>query len=145
MIGTPSPTRCALLISKSTTFKRALKERYDLVAAGGDGTIGHVFTHLPNRATPIGILPLGSANNIARSLGIAGTPAELAEQWRGSHIRPFHLMEVRYEAEEMQLCTEGFGVGLMAALIKRRAKGAGYSLPRQMHRNPLACRSQSAR
>jgi diacylglycerol kinase family enzyme len=101
-----------------------LKTACDVViAAGGDGTIGYVFTHLANRSIPIGILPLGSANNIARSLGIAGTLAELAEQWRAGHVHSFHLVEVTYGNDKGELCTEGFGVGLMAALIKRRAKG----------------------
>ena len=62
--------------------KGALRNKPDLVVvAGGDGTVGHVFTHLSDRSVPIGVVPLGSANNIARSLGIAGTPQELAEQW----------------------------------------------------------------
>lgn len=110
--------------TKNTDIKRALKKRYDLViAAGGDGTIANVFRYLTRRATPIAILPLGSANNIARSLGIAGTLPELAEQWRAGHVKPFHLLEVGYDDEETQLCAEGFGVGLMADLIERRAKG----------------------
>jgi len=69
--------------TKDDDLKRALRRACDVViAAGGDGTIGYVFTHLVDRSIPLGVLPLGSANNIARSLGIAGTPAELAEQWR---------------------------------------------------------------
>jgi diacylglycerol kinase family enzyme len=107
--------------SKDDDLKRALKQACNVViAAGGDGTIDYVFTHLADRSIPIGILPLGSANNIARSLGIAGTPAELAEQWRAGHVRSFRLVEVTYGRAKRQLCTEGFGVGLMAALIKRR-------------------------
>jgi len=110
--------------AKDDDLKRALKHACDVVvAAGGDGTIGYVFTHLADRSIPIGILPLGSANNVARSLGIAGTPAELAEQWRAGHVHSFHLVEVAYGRDKRALCTEGFGVGLMAALIKRRAKG----------------------
>lgn len=109
--------------TKETDFKRALKKRYDLVvAAGGDGTIANVFRHLARRSTPIAILPLGSANNIARSLGIAGTLAELAEQWRAGHVKPFYLMDVAYDDREAALCAEGFGIGLIAGLIERRAK-----------------------
>jgi diacylglycerol kinase family enzyme len=111
------------LSAKDDDLKRALKHTCDVVvAAGGDGTIEYVFTHLMDRSLPIGILPLGSANNIARSLGIAGTPVELAEQWRGGHVHSFHLVEVTYGKDRRELCTEGFGVGLMAALIKRRSK-----------------------
>jgi diacylglycerol kinase (ATP) len=112
------------LSSKDEDLKRALKREYDvIIAAGGDGTIDYVFRHLADRSIPIGILPLGSANNIARSLGIAGTPAELAEQWRVGRAHPFHLVEVTYDKNRSELCTEGFGVGLMATLMKRRAKG----------------------
>jgi diacylglycerol kinase (ATP) len=110
--------------TRENDLKRSLRKKYDLiVAAGGDGTIGYVFTRLARRPIPIGILPLGCANNIARSLGIAGTPAELAEQWRAGHVQRFHLIEVICDDEQTQLCAEGFGVGLMAALIERRAKG----------------------
>jgi len=110
--------------SKDNNLKHALKGACDLVViAGGDGTVGYVFTHLEDRSIPVAIVPLGSANNIARSLSIAGTPAELAEQWRASHVHSFHLVEVTYGKDKKELCAEGFGVGLMAALIKRRAKG----------------------
>jgi diacylglycerol kinase (ATP) len=110
--------------TKDDDVKGALKCACDLVvAAGGDGTIDYVFTHLADRSIPIAVVPLGSANNVARSLGIAGTPAELAEQWRVGHVRPFHLVEVAYGKDKRELCAEGFGIGLMAALIKRRAKG----------------------
>ena len=34
---------------------------------------------MPDRGVPVAILPLGSANNIARSFGVAGAPYELAE------------------------------------------------------------------
>ena len=110
--------------TKDDDVKHALKCTCDLVvAAGGDGTIDYVFTHLADRSIPIAIVPLGSANNVARSLGIAGTPAELAEQWRDGQLHSFHLVEVTYGKDKKELCVEGFGVGLMAALIKRRAKG----------------------
>jgi diacylglycerol kinase (ATP) len=109
--------------TKDNRVKDALKDAPDLVvAAGGDGTVAYVFTHLPDHFVPIGVIPLGSANNVARSLGIAGTPQELAEQWRNGEIRPFNLMVVGGLKEE-KLCTEAFGVGLIAALIERRAKG----------------------
>jgi diacylglycerol kinase family enzyme len=110
--------------TKEHDVKGALKERFDLVvAAGGDGTVGYVFRHLAHRSIPIGLMPLGSANNIARSLGIAGTPAELAEQWDMAHLWPFHLMNVTEDDGERQSVVEGFGIGLIPALMRRRAKG----------------------
>src|ERR671939_1846669 len=40
------------------------------VAAGGDGLVGGVITHIAESGLPLGILPLGTANDIARSLAI---------------------------------------------------------------------------
>lgn len=40
------------------------------VAAGGDGLVGGVITHLAESGLILGILPLGTANDIARSIGI---------------------------------------------------------------------------
>lgn len=45
------------------------------VAAGGDGTIGAVATQIAPSDLPLGILPLGTSNDVARALGI---PLELA-------------------------------------------------------------------
>ena len=110
--------------TKDGDLKRALKKNYDLiVAAGGDGTIAYVFRHLARRSIPIGILPLGSANNLARSLGVAGTPAELAEHWRAGQLQSFHLMEIASDDGKIEFCAEGFGIGPTAALIQRRARG----------------------
>ncbi len=41
-----------------------------VVAAGGDGLIGGVTTHIAESGLPLAILPLGTSNDIARSLGI---------------------------------------------------------------------------
>ncbi|HET7702172.1 MAG TPA: diacylglycerol kinase family protein, partial [Candidatus Limnocylindrales bacterium] len=49
----------------------AVSRRYDLVVAvGGDGTVAGIAGKLLGSSTALGILPLGSVMNIARSLGI---------------------------------------------------------------------------
>ena len=54
-------------------YKRTLRKGWDLViVAGGDGTVARVARRLRKRNIPLAILPLGTANNIARSLGISG-------------------------------------------------------------------------
>jgi diacylglycerol kinase (ATP) len=40
------------------------------IAAGGDGLVGGVTTHIAESSLPLGILPLGTSNDIARALHI---------------------------------------------------------------------------
>ena len=59
--------------SKDEDYREALVEDWNLVVvAGGDGTVARVARSLRDRTTPIAILPIGTANNIARALGITG-------------------------------------------------------------------------
>jgi diacylglycerol kinase family enzyme len=48
-----------------------LKKGYTAaVAAGGDGTIGCVANQVTDSKLPLGILPLGTSNDVARALGV---------------------------------------------------------------------------
>lgn len=108
--------------TKTGDVPAALREPADLiVVAGGDGTVGYVLTAIPDRRVPLAILPLGSANNIARSLGIAGTPQELAEHWDLARTCHFKLGHARGSGCDA-VFTEAFGIGLIADLIERRKR-----------------------
>lgn len=75
--------------TKAPDFPDALREPADLVVvAGGDGTVVKAIDHLRARNTPVAILPLGGANNIARSLGVEGDPIEMARAgWQQTEVR----------------------------------------------------------
>lgn len=76
--------------TKESGWKRALKKEADLiVVAGGDGTVGRVLRRVAGRKVPLAILPAGTANNIARTLGQVERPfEELAESWeKAPHVR----------------------------------------------------------
>lgn len=104
-------------------LKEAPKKSFDLlVAAGGDGTIGKILTALPDRSLPVALLPLGTANNAARSLGIAGTPQELVETWKIDNTCPLDIGSVK-APWGTSLFLEGFGVGLFADFLRLAAKG----------------------
>ena len=45
-----------------------------VIVAGGDGTVGKVAKRLAGTDVPLVVLPTGTANNIARSLGIGVDP-----------------------------------------------------------------------
>lgn len=109
--------------TKGDNLEEALEKNADMVvAAGGDGTIAKVLISLPDRAVPVALLPLGTANNAARSLGIAGTPQELVETWKVEHTCPLDIGSVK-APWGASLFLEGFGVGLFAEFLKRAAKG----------------------
>lgn len=46
------------------------------IAAGGDGSVGGVITHIAESGLALGILPLGTSNDIARALHI---PEDIGE------------------------------------------------------------------
>jgi len=63
--------------TRRNDYKKALKRSTDLVvAAGGDGTVGKVGRELIDTGIPLSVLPLGTANNLARSLGFIAPPEE---------------------------------------------------------------------
>jgi diacylglycerol kinase (ATP) len=92
--GRPSPKKLMALMhdaglsatycgAKDAKLADVLAEVTGIVfAAGGDGTVTRVATQLSNRSVPLVILPLGTANNIARSLGVAGTVEHIIDGWR---------------------------------------------------------------
>ena len=68
--------------NKKSDFTPALLEPADLVViAGGDGSVSKVAGAIMDTDRLITILPVGTANNLARSLGIAGEPRELIAGW----------------------------------------------------------------
>src|SRR5688572_17124359 len=70
--------------AKELDWPRVLDAPTDIIAvAGGDGIVGRVAKRCVGRGTPIAVLPLGTANNIARSLGLTDIPLDrLVDDWQ---------------------------------------------------------------
>ena len=63
--------------SKDKKWKKAQKKPGDFVAfAGGDGTFVRIARRLNDSRTPIAVLPMGTANNIANTIGVTGRKFE---------------------------------------------------------------------
>jgi diacylglycerol kinase (ATP) len=62
-----------------------------VVAAGGDGTIAATARELVGSSTTLAILPMGTANNIALSLGIPDDPDAAIAGWNTAVPRRFDL------------------------------------------------------
>lgn len=87
-----------------------------VVAAGGDGTIARVGRSLAGGDIPMAILPMGTANNIAASLAIEGTPEQLIAKWADHRIVKIDVGVVRDAARERYFL-ESVGAGLIAQAI----------------------------
>jgi diacylglycerol kinase (ATP) len=78
--------------TKERGFKKALNQPSDLVlAAGGDGTTAKVACRLIDSGIPLSVLPLGTANNLARALGFVASPEEIIARLEGGKKRAFDV------------------------------------------------------
>jgi diacylglycerol kinase (ATP) len=101
--------------TKQGLYKKCLNEHADLIlVAGGDGAITRVIRSLPNFNVPLAILPLGTANNIARSLGLEGEADVLLDCIRKRITRKLDVGLVSGGPWKKRRFVEGVGVGLLA-------------------------------
>ena len=101
----------------------ALGEGYDLVAAaGGDGTVHEVINGLMrgNEATlPLGIIPIGSGNDLAFGLGFHEEAEEAIERLFHGKLRPLDLARVTDERGKTEVFANNFGIGFDAIVVMR--------------------------
>lgn len=77
--------------------RAALKRGCDLiVAAGGDGTLNEVINGLGENtgAVRVGLIPLGTGNDFARTLGLPTDVDQCIELFRAGHTRAIDLVRV---------------------------------------------------
>jgi diacylglycerol kinase family enzyme len=110
------------VIDNKAETQRLLDGHPDLVvAAGGDGTIACAARTLARTGTPLGLLPVGTANNIARSVGASEQIDQIIAGW--STARRLSLdLGVAAGAWGRRLFVEGVGCGLLPASIAHMRK-----------------------
>jgi len=104
--------------SDDEDWEQALKRPAELVVvAGGDGTVGRVARRLAERKLPFAALPLGTANNIARSLGLMDHSIEQhVAMWPQARRLKLDLGLARGPWGE-EAFIEGMGLGLFAWMM----------------------------
>jgi len=65
-----------------------------VVAAGGDGTIGTIASALVDTGVPLGIIPLGTLNHLARDLGIPLQLQDAVNVIAEANVKPVDAAEV---------------------------------------------------
>ncbi len=108
--------------TKEPGLKKALKKPTDLVlAAGGDGTTAKVASRLVDSGIPLSVLPLGTANNLARALGFVASPEEIITRLEGGRKRAFDV-GFAYGPWGERYFFEAAGGGLLADYVRAAKK-----------------------
>jgi diacylglycerol kinase family enzyme len=107
------------VVHRNDDLRAHLNNRIDCVAAaGGDGTIARAARALAGGTMPLGIVPSGTANNIATSLGFEGSPRELISRWRPDRVASIDVGIV--ESPSGKGCfLESVGCGLVTDCIDK--------------------------
>jgi diacylglycerol kinase (ATP) len=110
---------CRTQSTKEKGWSKVLRKRAALVAvAGGDGTVGKVARRLIGRGVPIAILPMGTANNISKTLGILNMPLTmLIGGWKKARAIKFDAGIARGPWGTRQFI-EGFGLGFVPSAVR---------------------------
>lgn len=117
-VFTQKPGHAAELASKASV------EKFDLiVAVGGDGTVNEVAQSLIGTNTPMGIIPMGSGNGLARELGISMNMLKSVRVLIEGLNR--HIDVCRINNQHF-LCTSGIGFDAQIADKMSKASSRGF-------------------
>lgn len=85
-----------------------------VIAVGGDGTLKLVANALQGSSTPVGLLPAGSANGMARELGIPLDPLKALDILVNGQTKKIHLIKI-----DDELCIHLSDIGFNAFVVKK--------------------------
>jgi diacylglycerol kinase family enzyme len=88
-----------------------------IVAAGGDGTISSVAKEVYRAGKVLGIIPLGTLNNLSKDLGIPQSVGEAVDTIKNRHIAEIDLAEVNG-----RIFLNNSSIGLYPRMVKHRVE-----------------------
>jgi len=102
----------------------AVNKGFELVVAvGGDGTMNEVAQGLFGTSTPMGIIPMGSGNGLARDLGV---PVNIKKSARLLVEGSIKQIDVCRFNNQRFLCTSGIGFDAQVADKMAKAPSRGF-------------------
>lgn len=120
-----------------------------VLAAGGDGTVRAVASGLAGSKASLGIIPAGTANLLARNLGIPLTEPDALEVALGGTTRSLDLVRITTDDGDSERFAVMAGIGLDAAImsssdtvLKDKAGSLAYvvSAAKELGREPRLMR-----
>lgn len=101
--------------------------RGTVFVAGGDGTVRAAALRLAGRTeVRLGVIPMGTANNIGRTLGIEGEPLDVLASYAGGRALPLDLGRITAPWGE-DLFLEACGCGAFADVMAEYDPEGGKS------------------
>lgn len=80
--------------ASSLTAELLKADKKMIVVIGGDGTLNEVCGKLAYEAVPLGVIPAGSGNDFARSLGVPVNPLKALERVLASQVKQVDLLNL---------------------------------------------------
>ncbi len=114
----------------SSLIQAHARGRTMVIIGGGDGTLNAALEGMVACGLPLGLLPLGTANDLARTLGIPADPVAAARAIAAGHVRHVDLGWVNGK-HFVNVASMGLSVEVTRALsrdLKRRWGRLGYGL-----------------
>jgi diacylglycerol kinase (ATP) len=101
-----------------TLAEQAVRDGYDLViAAGGDGTVHEVtngLVHGGRAQATLALLPIGSGNDFAYSMGLLRPLDEAYQIIRQGHVRQVDMARIEDDHGRYELINNSIGIGFDA-------------------------------
>lgn len=89
-----TPGSCSQAADMTREISRHAREVDLVVVGGGDGTVNAALEGALDAGLPLGIIPLGTANDLARTLGIPSDPSAAAAVIVAGHTRRIDVGQV---------------------------------------------------
>jgi diacylglycerol kinase family enzyme len=124
--------KCSYLSTKKKNWEKKDFDKIEsrevdfIIVAGGDGTVRKLAHELLDRKLidkrlPIAVLPFGTANNIAKTLGIAGGAEEIIKSWKQHKLKKYDVGRIS-GIKRNKFFIESYGYGVFPRLMKEMRK-----------------------